>query len=121
MAITYQAVQKSARISPRKVRPVLPLIRGKRVEEALHILEFDKTRGSDFVRKVVQSAAANAQDRGGVDPMDLRILQAHVDEAAIIHRWRPASRGRVGPIKRRNSHITIIVGVPQPAAAGEQG
>ena len=109
MAISYKAVQRNARVSPRKVRPAVDLVRGKRVEEALNILEFDKTRASDLLLKVVQSAAANAQDRGGVDPMDLRIVESYVDEAASYLRWHPAPRGRVHPIERRNSHITVVV------------
>ena len=85
------------------------LVRGRRVEDALNILEFDNRRASVFVRKVLQSAVANAQERGGVDPMDLKVVESKVDEGMVIKRWRPASRGRVAPLKRRNSHITVVV------------
>lgn len=109
MANEYKASQRHARISPRKARLAVDLVRGRRVEEALNLLEFDNRRSSFVVRKVLQSAVANAQDRGGVDPMDLRIVQTFVDEAPTIKRWRPSARGRVQPIARRNSHITVVV------------
>lgn len=109
MAITYRALQRNARISPRKARLAVDLIRGKPVEEALTALEFDRRRSSHFVRKVLQSAVANAQDRGGVDPLDLRVVATHVDEGLTIKRWRPCARGRVHPINRRCSHITVVV------------
>lgn len=108
-AIEYRAVQRMARISPRKARLAVDLIRGERVERAMNVLEFDNRRSSFIVRKVLQSAVANAQDRGGVDPMDLRVVRAFVDEAPTIKRWRPSARGRIQPIARRNSHITIVV------------
>lgn len=107
---TYTAVQRNARISPRKVRPAVELIRGRRVEEALDVLTFDKTRGSDLLMKVLQSAVANASSVAGADPMDLRVVRSAVDEAFTFRRWRARGRGRVGAIEKRNSHITVTVG-----------
>ncbi len=105
----YKAIKKHARISPRKVRLSADMIRGKRVEEALYNLEFDTRRGSFFLKKVLESAVANASSRGGVDPMDLRVSACFVDEGWTIKRFQPCSRGRAHPIKRRCSHITVVV------------
>lgn len=109
MANTYHAVQRNARISARKARLSSDLIRGKRVAEALTMLEFDNRRSSFMVRKVLQSAVANAQSRGGHDPLDLRIVESKVDEGWTLKRWRPEARGRVHSIKKRCSHITVAV------------
>ncbi|MDA3959568.1 MAG: 50S ribosomal protein L22 [Planctomycetota bacterium] len=113
MAIEYRATQRNARISPTKVRLSADLIRGKRVEEALNNLEFDTRRGSFMLRKVLQSAVASAQSRGGVDPLDLRVTQCFVDEGFTLKRWKPCGRGRIHGIKKRCSHINVVV------AAGE--
>jgi len=111
MAIEYNSTQRNARISPRKVRLSADLIRGKSVEQALTALEFDGRRGSYFLRKVLQSAVANAQSRGGVDPLDLRVTQCSVDEGFTLKRWKPCGRGRVHGIKKRCSHINVAVSV----------
>ncbi len=62
-----------------------------------------------MLRKVVESAVANASDRGGKDPMDLKIAACFVDEGLTIKRWRASARGRAQPIRRRCSHITVVV------------
>ena len=105
----YKATQRNARISPRKVRLSADMIRGKRVEDALNILEFDKRRGSYMLRKVLQSAVANASDKAGVDPLDLKVSDCFVDEGWTIKRFRPCARGSAHPIKRRCSHIFVAV------------
>ena len=105
----YTAIQRNARISPRKVRLSADLIRGKRVEDALNILEFDQRRGSHFLRKVLQSAVANASSVGGVDPLDLTVSECFVNEGWTIKRFRPVARGSAHAIKRRCSHIHVAV------------
>ncbi len=105
----FRACQRNARISPTKVRPSADLIRGKRVEDAMNLLEFDPRRGSTMLRKVLQSAVANAADQGGIDPMDLTVVHCSVDEGPTYSRWQARGRGRVGAINRRNSHITVAV------------
>ena len=105
----FQAVQHNARISPRKVALVATLIRGKRVEDALNELEFDNRRASSMVRKVLQSAVANASDVAGLDPMDLKVVHATADEAFTFKRWHARGRGRGAVIRRRNTHITVAV------------
>lgn len=109
MSTSFRAVHRNARISPRKARLSADLIRGKRVEDAINALEFDNRRSSTFVRKVLQSAVANAQDRSGADPMDLRVVDSRVDEGLVIKRWQVCGRGRVHPIQKRSCHIHIAV------------
>jgi len=105
----FTAVAKNVRISPRKAALSATLIRGKRVEEALNILGFELRRGSAIIKKVIESAVANAADQGGLDPMDLVIVEARVNSGFTIKRWRPASRGRVAGRKKRSSHFHITV------------
>ncbi len=109
MASVFQAIQRNARISPRKARLSAGLIRGCGVEEALNRLTFDKHRASDLLRKVLLSAVANAQHRGGMDPMDLQVVATFIDEGLTYRRFRPCARGRAHGIKKRCSHITVKV------------
>lgn len=114
----FRAVLRNARISPRKAGLCCQLIRGKRASEAVNILAFDLRRGSAIMRKVLDSAIANAVHVGRVDPMDLVVVDARVDKGLILKRWRPASRGRTAARWRRNSHITIAVAaLPAPSPA----
>lgn len=105
----YRATMKNARISPRKAILSCQLIRGKRVEDAVNILAFELRRGSAMMKKVLDSAIANASSVGGLDPMDLVVTEARVDKAQVMKRWRPASRGRSAARVKRNSHIIISV------------
>jgi len=104
-----RAVAKDTGISPRKVRPLVDLVRGKNVEEALSILRFTPTPTARVVAKVVKSAAANAENNFQMSPSDLKIVSIFADEARTSKRFRPRSRGRVSPILKRSSHITVIV------------
>ena len=110
MALEFTALQRNARISPTKVRLSAALIRGKRVEDALNLLRFQPRRGSVVVRKVLESAVANAASVGGLDPMDLTVTDARVDIGFTIRRFRPASRGRAAGRNKKCSHVTIAVG-----------
>ena len=105
----YSAIQRNARISPRKAMLSAALIRGKRVEEAINILSFEKRRGSTMLRKVLESAVANAANLGGVDPMDLTVSDARVDCGFVIKRFRPQARGRAHSRHKRCSHISVVV------------
>ena len=105
----FKALARNARISPTKVRPSVNLIRGKRVEDALNILRFQGRRGSTVLRKVLESAVANASSVGGVDPMDLTVVDARVDSGISIRRFRPASRGRSAAREKQCSHVTVAV------------
>jgi large subunit ribosomal protein L22 len=104
-----RAVAKKIGISPRKVRLVLDLVRGKRVDEAMAILKFAPTPTARVVAKVVKSAAANAENNYQMTPADLKIVKIFADEAKMMRRFRPRSRGRASPILKRSSHITVVV------------
>ena len=113
----YRATAMNARISPRKAILSCALIRGKRVEDALNILGFELRRGSAMMRKVLESAVANASAVGGIDPMELVVTEATVDKGITHKRWRPASRGRSAARWKRCSHIAIAVGKQAIAVA----
>jgi len=104
-----RAVAKDIRISSRKVRPLVDMVRGKSVDEALTLLKFTPTPMARAVAKVVKSAAANAENNFQMDPADLRIVNIFADEARTLKRFRARARGRVSPILKRSSHITVIV------------
>ena len=109
-----KAVAKAIRVSPRKVRRLVDMVRGKTVDEALTILRFAPTPTARVVAKVVKSAAANAENNFQMSLSDLKIITIFADEARTMKRFRPRSRGRVSPILKRSSHITVIV-------AGQEG
>jgi large subunit ribosomal protein L22 len=104
-----RAVVRDTGVSPRKVRPVVDMIRGKRVEEALTILRFTPTPTARVVAKVVKSAAANAENNFEMSPSDLRVVKIFADGARSLKRYRPRSRGQASSILKRSSHITVIV------------
>jgi large subunit ribosomal protein L22 len=106
----FQAQQVNARISPQKVGLVTAMIRGKRVEDALNELAFDKRRASAMVRKVLQSAVANASSLAGLDPMDLKVVHATANSGFTFKRFHARGRGRGAAIQRQNTHITVAVG-----------
>jgi large subunit ribosomal protein L22 len=104
-----KATAKYVRVSPRKVRPILDLVRGRKVEEALPILRFLPSPTARLVAKVVKSAAANAENNFQLSPEELHIVKIYADEGPRLKRFRPKPRGRVGRIIKRSSHITVIV------------
>jgi large subunit ribosomal protein L22 len=104
-----RAIAKDTGVSPRKVRPLVDMVRGKKVDEALTILRFAPTPTARLVAKVVKSAAANAENNFQMSPADLKIINIFADEARTLKRYRPRARGRVSPILKRSSHITVIV------------
>ena len=104
-----KAIAKDTGISPRKVRLLVDMVRGKKVEQALTILRFTPTPTARIVAKVVKSAAANAENNFQMSPSDLKITQIFTDEARTLKRYRPRARGRVNHILKRSSHITVIV------------
>lgn len=108
-AIETRAVAKFIRITPRKCRRVVDLVRGKYVDEALAILQFLPQRAAKQVAKVVKSAAANAENNAGLDREDLKISTAMVDEGPTWKRIKPRAMGRAYRILKRTSHITIVV------------
>ena len=109
-----RAIAKYVRMSPRKVRLVVDLIRGKSVGEAYNILQFSTKAAAEPVGKTLRSAVANAtvkaQDEGHVlDVDELVVHEVRVDEGPTLHRFRAAAQGRASPINKRTSHITVVV------------
>ncbi|MFY9139666.1 MAG: 50S ribosomal protein L22 [Thermacetogeniaceae bacterium] len=107
--VEARAVARYIWISPRKVRLVADLVRGKSVEDALAILKYLPKRAAVPVAKVIKSAAANAENNYNLDRDELYIRRIFVDEGPIIKRYRPRARGRADLKRRRTSHITVIV------------
>jgi len=104
-----RAKAKDTGISPRKVRPLVDIVRGKSVAEALTVLQFTSSPAARVVAKVVKSAAANAENNFQMTPSDLMIIGIFADKARTLKRFRPRARGRATPILKRSSHITVIV------------
>ncbi len=98
-----------ARISPQKCRLVADTIRGKSVDNALKTLAFMPKKGARIVKKVLESAIANAEHNHGADIDELRVASIQVDEAPSFRRYRARAKGRGARIIKRNSHITIHV------------
>ena len=105
------ATAKHIRMSPYKVRRALALIRGKSVNEAAAILEYATIVSAEPVKKVLLSAAANAEHNYGMDRGDLIVAEAYADQGPTLKRMNPVSKGRAHSILKRNSHITVILDV----------
>ncbi len=104
-----RAIAKDTGVSPRKVRLVVDMVRGRKVDEALDLLRFTPSPIARVVSKVIKSAAANAESNFQMASSDLKIVSIFADEARTLKRFRPRSRGRVSPILKRSSHITVVV------------
>jgi len=104
-----RATARYVRVSPRKARIVIDLVRGKSVTDAEAILKFTDRAAAEIVGKVVHSAAANAEKNLRVKPETLFVSQAFVDEGPTLKRIRPRAMGRAFRINKRTSHITIVV------------
>ncbi len=109
-----QSVAKSKylRITPRKMRQVIDLVRGKRVDEAINILHFTIKSASLPIEKAIRSAVANLgnlEEGERIDVDHVYIKEAYVDEGPTLKRFRPMSMGRAGRIRKRTSHLTIVL------------
>ena len=104
-----RATAKYVRVSPRKARIVIDQVRGKDVIAARELLMFNERAISETVLKVVNSAAANAQDKYGLRAENLVIKACYVDEGPTLKRFRPRAKGSASRINKRTSHITVIV------------
>jgi large subunit ribosomal protein L22 len=114
------AVARFVRISPTKARRVIDLVRGKSVTEALDILRWAPQDASEPVAKVIASAAANAQNNEGLDPSTLVVATVYADGGPTAKRIRPRAQGRAFRIRKRTSHITVIV-ESRPSREGGRG
>ncbi|MCA9332461.1 50S ribosomal protein L22 [Candidatus Saccharibacteria bacterium] len=114
MSVTAKA--KGVRMSPRKVGVVASLVRGRTVKDALVILDHTSRRAALPVKKVIESARANAENNHNFKPDTLNIISITVTPGASYKRYRPAAHGRALPFQRRSSHISVIVdGDKRPA------
>jgi large subunit ribosomal protein L22 len=104
------ATLRYARVSPQKCRLVADVIRGKSVDEAIRTLTFSPKKSARIVKKVLESAIANAEHNHGADIDELKVSMIEVNEAPTLRRYRARAKGRGTRIIKRNSHITINVG-----------
>ena len=112
---TFRASHQMARISPFKARAVIDLIRGKPVEEAISLMEYEPRRAAHLIGKVLRSALANASNDLDVNLKALVVSDARVDGAGMLNgrrRWQPRAMGRAFPIIKRMSHIKIELAEP---------
>lgn len=107
--MAYSATHRYARISPRKVRLMADIVRGKFADEALELLRFQSQRGARLLEKVIQSAMANAEDRRAPNLGNLMLTDVRVDPGPMFKRMMPRARGMASVIKRRMSHIRVTL------------
>ena len=105
-----KAILRTARISPQKARLVADQIRGKKVGEALNLLAFSDKKAAHLIKKVVESAIANAENNQGADVDELKVTTIMVDEGPVLKRFMARAKGRGTRILKRTSHITVVVG-----------
>jgi large subunit ribosomal protein L22 len=106
---TYKATHRFARISVRKLRPILDLIRGKYADDAIDILKYMPHRGARMIEQVLKSAMANAEDKGERNVGDLIVAEIFGDGGPMFKRLMPRARGMAYMIRRRSAHINIIL------------
>ena len=104
-----RATARFVRVTPMKARRVIDTIRGKSVEDALAILKYAPQEAAKPVAKVVASAAANAENNFGLDPRTLVISECYANEGPTMRRYQPRAQGRAFQIRKRTSHITVVV------------
>lgn len=112
MSLEAHAVAKWVRIAPRKMRLVADLVRGKSVNEAINWLHFSSKRAAEPVEKTIRSAMSNllvSDEASNLDPSDLFVKTIMVDEGPTIKRWRPRAMGRATRIRKRTSHLTVVI------------
>lgn len=107
--IEIQAVAKNVRVTPRKARLVGDAVKGKPLAEAMAMLRFMPQRAATPLLKAVKSAAANAENNFDLDPQDLYVVRVVADQGRTLRRFRAKARGRVGPVHKHSSHITVVV------------
>jgi large subunit ribosomal protein L22 len=120
--IESRAIARHVRVTPMKARRVVDLIRGKGAADAVNVLKFSPQSASEPVRKVLESAIANARVKADAtatrfDERELVVAEAFVDEGPTMKRFRPRAQGRAGRINKRTSHITVVV-APKPEKNG---
>lgn len=104
-----RAVARYVRVSPRKVRLVMDEVRGRRVEDALGLLAFAPQKGAHLVKKLINSAVANAEQNTNADVDKLYVKRIFADEGPTLKRFRPRALGRATRIRKRTSHLTVVL------------
>ena len=104
-----RAAARFIRISPRKARLIMDEIRGKKVEDALRLLAFSPKRGSHLLKKLINSAVANAESNSEIDVDKLFVKRIFADEGPTMKRFQPRAMGRATTIRKRTSHLTVIL------------
>lgn len=104
-----RGMTRHVRLSPQKARLVVDLIRGKKVEEALGVLEFTPKKGAKIVAKTLRSVIANAENTHNLDPDSLYVKRIEVGAGPMLKRFLPRAHGRATSVRKRTSHITIVV------------
>ncbi len=104
-----RAEAKHIRISPRKMKPIADLVRGKNVKDAQAILKFTPRKGAEIFLKVLNSAVANAENNHHMDVDTLIVKEIYANQGPTLKRWNAGSMGRANPILRRSSHVGVVV------------
>jgi large subunit ribosomal protein L22 len=120
-----KAQARYVRVTPQKARRVVDLIRGQQATQASAVLQFAPQAASEPIRKVLLSAVANARVKAdqaseAFDERDLVVQAAYVDEGPTMKRFRPRAQGRAYRIRKRTSHITVVVGTPENQTTGQK-
>ncbi len=100
---------KNVRLGAMKARLIADLVRGRDVNEALEILAFSKKKGGEIVHKLIRSAVANADQKKVIDLDNLYVKRIFVDQGPAIKRWMPRAQGRAAPIRKKLSHINLVL------------
>ena len=116
-----RAQARYVRVTPMKARRVVDVIRGMKADEAAATLRFAPQAAAEPVRKVLESAMANAENTAGAAADTLWVAEAYVDEGPTLKRFRPRAQGRAYRIRKRTSHITVVVESRTPARASKGG
>ena len=106
-----QAKLRNVRLSPRKARLVVDMVRGKGIQEAMNILQFSPQKTAPILSKLLKSAVANAEQKGVSDVDQLFVKTAMVDQGPVLRRFMPRAQGRASRIRKPTSHITVVLDV----------
>jgi large subunit ribosomal protein L22 len=107
------SIHKHARIAPRKAALVMDMIRGRKVDDAMAVLQFSKKRAAVMISKVIKSAVANYNEQEAPTREELVITEARVDGGAVMKRFQPKDRGKAHSIMKRTSHLVVTVDAPE--------
>ena len=104
-----RAIAKYVKISPRKMKPILDLVRGKNANEALAILNFTPNKGAKILQNVIKSAVANAENNHEMDTDKLFVAEVIANQGPTLKRWRAGAQGRASSILKRSSHVRVVL------------